>query len=99
MAGIVTDLTIFMFGLFFGAGLTCLGLFLAERRQRRTSPPPLTLVPQSNTGFDGVTAAVPPHPTYQPVYLSDAQIQAKLRGQGADASSPRAHDPIEASRR
>ena len=62
--------------------------------------PKLTMVPrETSNGTDAVTAQIPPSvTTYEPVYLSDGQIAAKLRGKGTDSTAPKVHEPIEASR-
>jgi hypothetical protein len=83
-----------------GGALVLIGMALQDSRLRRSVPAPLSFVGPANSSASGVTAQIPPiTTTYEPIYLSDAQLARLERGKGSEPIPLVAHEPIEASRR
>ena len=100
MAGFLTFAAVFAAGLILGGALVLIGMALQDSRHRLSRPAPLSFVGPANSSFEGVTAQIPPATTtYEPIYLSDAQLARLERGHGADPIPLVAHEPLEASKR
>lgn len=69
-----------------GAGLVCVGLAFADQRKSRQ---PFSLVSAPRNGTDAPPVQVPPQTaTYEPIYLSDAQVAQRERVKNGTASEP-----------
>ena len=100
MASLLIPFAILAAGMVLGGALVLIGMALQDSRLRRSVPAPLSFVGPANSSASGVTAQIPPiTTTYEPIYLSDAQLARLERGHGADPIPLVAHEPIEASRR
>lgn len=84
-----------MSGIATGTGLIFLAMALADQRRLKA---PLALVPNlPNDGTEATTAQIPPQTTtYEPIYLSDAQIAQRERVKNGTVA--KAHDAVEADR-
>lgn len=84
----------FFLGICTGSGLILLGIAFHDQRKLRL---PLELVNAPSRSAGDTTAQIPPSPlSFEPVYLSDAQVATMERVKSGTA--PRSHDTVEADR-